>query len=65
MPFDFNEEYLSTFLMLKEALIWALVMQALIWKVPFEVMCNTSDYALGAILGERKDIKPYTIYHVS
>jgi len=36
--------------MLKKALIWTLVMQASDWELPFEVMCDASDYAFGAIL---------------
>jgi len=62
VPFPFNKECLSAFLMLKEALITALVMEALDWELPFEVMCDASDYTVGAILGQRKDNKPYTIY---
>jgi hypothetical protein len=28
-------------------------------------MCDTSDYAVGAVLGQRKDKKPYVIYYAS
>lgn len=28
-------------------------------------MCDASDYAVGAILGQRKDKKPYVIYYLS
>ena len=50
MPFEFNKECLSAFHKLKEALISIPVMQALDWELPFEVMCNASDYAVGEIL---------------
>jgi len=63
--FEFNEEFLSAFLRLKEALISAPVMQALNWELPFEVMCDASDYAVEAVLGQRKDNKPYAIYYAS
>jgi len=63
-PFEFNEECLSAFHRLKEALITAPIMQALDWEPPFEIMCDASDYAVGAILG-RKDKKLYAIYYAS
>ena len=28
-------------------------------------MCDASDYAVGAVLGQRKDNKPYAIYYPS
>ena len=51
MPFEFKEKCLSDFIMLKEALILVPVMQAPDWELPFEVMCNENDYALGVVLG--------------
>ena len=30
-----------------------------------EVMCDSSDYAIGVVLGQREDGKPYVIYYVS
>jgi len=65
VPFDFNEECLSACLRLKKALISASVMQALNWELPFKVMCDASDYAVGAVLGQRKDNKSYAIYYAS
>ena len=40
-------------------------MQASDWELPFEVICDASDYAVGAVLGQRKDNKPYAIYYAS
>jgi len=65
MPFEFNEECLSAFYRLKEALITTSVMEAQDWKLPFEVMCDASDYAVGVVLGQRKDNKSYAIYYAS
>ena len=41
------------------------VMQTPNWELPFEVMCDASDYAMGVILGQRKDNKPYAICQAS
>jgi len=51
VPFDFNEQCLSAFLMLKEALITASVMQAPDWGLSFAVTCHVSDFAVGVVLG--------------
>ena len=39
-------------------------MRAPNWKLPFEVMCDASNFAIGAILGQREYGKPYVIYYV-
>ena len=56
---------LSAFDKLKKALISALIMQASNYGLPFKVMCDTNGYAVGAVLGQLKDNKPYAIYYVS
>ncbi|CAL9010907.1 unnamed protein product, partial [Prunus brigantina] len=33
--------------------------------LPFELMCDASDYAVGAVLGQRVDKKPHAIYYAS
>ena len=40
-------------------------MQAPDWSLPFKIMCDASDYAVGANLDRRKDKKPHVIYHAS
>ena len=40
-------------------------MQSPDWSLLFELMCDASDYAVGAVLGQRKDKKPYVIYYAS
>jgi hypothetical protein len=44
------EEFLQSFHTLKEALISAPVIQPPDWHLPFEVMCDASDYVVGAVL---------------
>ncbi|RVW69206.1 Retrovirus-related Pol polyprotein from transposon 297 [Vitis vinifera] len=41
------------------------VVRAPNWQLPFEVMCDASDFAIGAVLGQREDGKPYMIYYAS
>ena len=35
------------------------------WDLPFDIMCDVSDHAVGTILGQRKDKKPVVIYYAS
>ena len=35
------------------------------WSKPFEIMCNASDFAIGAVLGQYKDNKKQVIYYSS
>ena len=50
---------------LQTYLTTALIVRAPNWQLPFEVMCNASDLAIGAVLGQREDGKPYVVYYVS
>ena len=40
-------------------------MRAPNWQLPFELMCDASDFAIGAVLSQREDWKPYVIYYAS
>ena len=51
--------------MLKEALIEAPILQSANWHLPFEIMCDASDYAVGVVLGQRLDKELMTIYYAS
>ena len=35
------------------------------WQFPFEVMCDASDIAIRAVLGQREGGKPYVVYYAS
>ena len=35
------------------------------WSLPFELMCDASDYVVGVVLGQRKEGKPFVIYYAS
>ena len=34
-------------------------------QLPFEIMCDASDLAIGEVLGQREDGKPYVVYYAS
>ena len=63
--FIFDNDCLQAFETLKAALISAPIMQPPDWRLPFEIMCDASDYAVGAVLGQRKDKKLHAIYYAS
>ena len=50
-------ECYEAFQILKKALISAPIIQPPDWKLPFEIMCDASDFAVGAVLGQTKDKK--------
>nr|XP_027100445.1 uncharacterized protein LOC113719440 [Coffea arabica] len=65
MPFDFTNECKVAFDKLKESLTSPLVIQPPNWNLPFEIMCDASDYAVGAVLGQRIGRAPHAIYYAS
>ncbi|CAN6586228.1 unnamed protein product [Malus baccata var. baccata] len=65
VTFDFNKECEKAFKNLKEMLTSAPIIRPPDWNIPFELMCDASDYALGAVLGQRKDKQPHVIYYAS
>ncbi|KAJ0586747.1 putative nucleotidyltransferase, Ribonuclease H [Helianthus annuus] len=65
VPFVFDEKCLKAFNNLKQQLIEAPILQSPDWSLPFEIMCDASDYAVGAVLGQRVDKKPVAIYYAS
>jgi hypothetical protein len=65
VPFEFTDECLKAFNTLKKALISAPIIQPLDWSLPFEIMCDVSDYAVGAVLGQTKDKKHHAIAYTS
>ena len=60
-----DENALAAFEELKRALTHAPILQAPDWSLPFEIMCDASDYAVGAVLGQRREKKPVAIYYAS
>jgi hypothetical protein len=65
VDFDFDEKCLAAFRTLKSALVSAPIIQPLDWSQPFEIMCDASDYVVGAILGHRKEGRVHVVYYAS
>ncbi|RVW23429.1 Retrovirus-related Pol polyprotein from transposon 17.6 [Vitis vinifera] len=62
--FIWDERCQNSFDQLKKFLTTPIV-RAPNWQLPFELMCDASDFAIGAMLGQREDGKPYVIYYAS
>nr|GEZ93335.1 putative reverse transcriptase domain-containing protein [Tanacetum cinerariifolium] len=52
-PFIFSNECIQAFWTLKDKLTKALILIAPNWDQPFELMCDASDFDVGAVLGQR------------
>src|SRR3954466_4309235 len=65
VPFVFDEDCKEAFEVLKKALITAPIVQPPDWNLPFEIMCDASDFAVGAVLGQRVDKKLNVIHYAS
>nr|GFC71745.1 reverse transcriptase domain-containing protein [Tanacetum cinerariifolium] len=52
-PLIFSNDCIQAFRTLKEKLTEASILIAQNWDQPFELMCDASDYAVGAVLGQR------------
>ncbi|XP_073307370.1 uncharacterized protein [Primulina huaijiensis] len=63
--FEWTQECQNAFDKIIRHLTSAPIMQPPDWSLPFEIMCDASDYAVGAVLGQRRNGKPYVIYYAS
>ncbi|GJS41191.1 reverse transcriptase domain-containing protein [Tanacetum coccineum] len=64
-PFEFNDECQKTFEILKEKLTCAPVIVSPNWNLPFELMCDASDFVFGAVLGQKDGKNFHPIYFAS
>nr|KAJ0215201.1 hypothetical protein LSAT_V11C300152730 [Lactuca sativa] len=65
VDFEFNEACKEAFDKLKELLTSAPIMQAPNWDLPFDIMCDASNYAIGAVLGQKNGRASHVIYYAS
>nr|GEV81098.1 reverse transcriptase domain-containing protein [Tanacetum cinerariifolium] len=61
-PIHFSKEYVKAFQTLKRKLTEAPIFIAPDWDMPFELMCDASDFSIGAVLGKRQD-KHFRLIH--
>ena len=64
-PFEFDDQCLKAFLFLKQKWVSTPIVVASDWNLPFELMCDASDYAIGAVLGQKMDRTFQVIYYAS
>ncbi|RDX74708.1 Retrovirus-related Pol polyprotein, partial [Mucuna pruriens] len=56
VEFNFDQHCIEAFQELKSRLTSAPILQAPNWDLPFELMCDASNSALGAVLGQRAGV---------
>nr|GFA42887.1 reverse transcriptase domain-containing protein [Tanacetum cinerariifolium] len=64
-PFIFSSKCVDAFRTLKTKLCEAPILIAPNWDMPFELMCDASDFAIRAVLGKRQDKHFRPIYYAS
>ena len=61
--FDFDESCKAAFEEIKSILVTAPIIVTSDWNKEFEIMCDASDYAIGAVLGQRTEKIFKVIYY--
>nr|GEY45410.1 reverse transcriptase domain-containing protein [Tanacetum cinerariifolium] len=64
-PFIFSNKCIQAFRTLKDKLTKAPILIAQNWDQSFELMCDASDYAVGAVLGQRIEMHFQPIHYAS
>ena len=65
VAFVFDENYFKEFQLIKEKLVSVPIMIVPDWSEPFEIICDASNYVVGAVLGQRWDKIFRAIYYSS
>nr|GEV99161.1 reverse transcriptase domain-containing protein [Tanacetum cinerariifolium] len=60
-PFVFSKDCIDAFETLKKKLIKASILVVLDWNLPLELMCDASDFAIGAALGQHHSTLKYLL----
>nr|GEU42764.1 reverse transcriptase domain-containing protein [Tanacetum cinerariifolium] len=64
-PFVFSKECVDAFNTVKKKFTKAPILVSPDWKLPFELICDASDFVIGAVLGQRKMKHFQPIYYAS
>nr|GEW35766.1 reverse transcriptase domain-containing protein [Tanacetum cinerariifolium] len=64
-PFVFSEDFLQAFQTLKKKLTEAPILIAPNLDLPFELMCDASDFGIGTVLGQRHEKHFWPIHYAS
>ncbi|GJY37077.1 reverse transcriptase domain-containing protein [Tanacetum coccineum] len=64
-PFNYSKECIQAFDTLKHELMQAPITIKPDWSLPFEIICDASDYDVGALLGQRIDKHFKPIHYAS
>jgi hypothetical protein len=65
IPFNFDEACHEAFQKLRSLLSSAPIMKPHNWSLPFEIICDASNFAVGVVLGQRVGKIPHIIYYAS
>ena len=65
VPFVFDDDCVEAFETLTKALTSAPIVQPPDWNLPFEIMCDASDYVVGVVLEQRVDKNLNFIHYAS
>ena len=65
VDFIWTQQCQLAFETLKKSLTTSPILQVPDWDLPFEIMCDASNFVVGAVLGQRKERVPHVIYYAS
>jgi hypothetical protein len=65
VDFQISDDCVRAYTTLRDLITKAPILQPPNWSHPFEIMCDASNYAVGAVLGQKLDGKPTVIYYAS
>jgi hypothetical protein len=65
VDFSCTDNYKLSFADLKHKLSKTPILRGSNWALPFHISSDSSDTAIGAVLGKQEDKDPYVIYYIN